>query len=1363
MEQTQLLDWDGEADPDDPSDGAGGAWEPTKPVGRLHLLSSKYGPEKDFWIYPGENVIGRLESCQICLPMASVSKVHAVIEVPSPDGPHLLYDQGSLNRTRRQRAVLIPQVRYSLQDGDALLFGDVGCQYFMLVPGGDSESPNDSMEVPPTQAKEEASTLAIEETPAPGRRRMGFGGILVQDSDKEEEEEEPVNGASRILHLSGPDGSDSSIKDSTRGDSNSAASKFFSPSATVVPESDEESGEPSGSSPSDPSLRLSFESHIADRGHLENGAVTPSNQDGHPAQPKTMKTEPKATPHSEEPAAKEEETPTHPSLIDFHLDSDTDVEDEKGTVSSSEMPGSRNLAKDGLSLEVGSDTDSEEPVVANPDIACKKDHQIVIDVGSDTDVEEAAESSSVAGLKPQQPAQNEDDMDVEGAGEDLGTASPESCGVGPPNEGSDKGAEETRGNAKGHQPDEKRDSSASAEEAVNNPGRHLWSQQSAENEDSDTDVEEASIKLESAREAHEATRDSSDDTDVEVVDAELEAPGGDGPCSSCPTSCRDGSMDGEEISPHGVVLQGDDNLAAGSGGDSGTQEMKNVSTEAQSSQGVSSEQSSSLDVKEPLENPAVVENPASLPPKQYLPMLSVDSDTDVEEASESPEVKESHRIAGNGPRERDVESPLEDPDAGPQKSSGPGQDQSSDIDVEVVSPTHKLPGPGGDGGSDTDVEVVSPTHRPPEPGGDEGSDTDVEVVSPTHGPPGPGGDGGSDTDVEVISPTQRATVTQDSYTDVEEVIAPLPGKAIEEQDTQLVPVGSWVDGKKSASSAAEHEPCEEEEDIDADGHGSHAGDDSNAADDPDLVFQATQCYLPAITSSPKPGKAREITGLACSSPLKDDDSDPDDYMLEATQAFCKGPGLLSEEPTQAFVAEEEETELFFQHPPEGGELSEQPTQAAFPVLASRARQADCLSESSTQLYSIGLPCSSKSVSQPAGGTAAEKSEEKEEIQPVGSLPVPSADGNHPSVLQEAEEVVRSQEQLCVAASDAGSPAEHSQAQRRAGDIDSGSKERSSTPAGGAGNAEQPPEHSTEEPSEPVASVPARRRSLRSSSAAVSPAVPERRSSRRGHVEGANTDVSRKAVAHLTRRRGLRQLGDPTQYMGEPEKKMEQPEGEDLSPNKKPRNGELTVVACRSRARGLQPESSADSGPKEETEVAVDSPGTRGPTRRGQRRTAAELVEKQPELPRTRASRRSGGSSATTPSRKDSGEAAKPRREPAEPTSSSRRRSRRQSTESKPVETRAQPRNRSRISSASSTPVAKVLFTGVIDEEGEHVITELGGSLAESVFDCTHLVTDRVRRTVKFLCALARGIPIVTLDWLEKAQLLLPGTKQLPHL
>ncbi|XP_062456734.1 mediator of DNA damage checkpoint protein 1-like [Rhea pennata] len=70
--------------------------------------------------------------------------------------------------------------------------------------------------------------------------------------------------------------------------------------------------------------------------------------------------------------------------------------------------------------------------------------------------------------------------------------------------------------------------------------------------------------------------------------------------------------------------------------------------------------------------------------------------------------------------------------------------------------------------------------------------------------------------------------------------------------------------------------------------------------------------------------------------------------------------------------------------------------------------------------------------------------------------------------------------------------------------------------------------------------------------------------------------------------------------------------------------------------------------------------------------------------------------------------------------------------------------------SSSTP-PKVLFTGVVAAAGTvAALGLLGGSVAASVFDCTHLVTDRVRRTVKFLCALARGVPIVTPEWLLKS-------------
>ncbi|XP_070556426.1 mediator of DNA damage checkpoint protein 1-like isoform X2 [Ptychodera flava] len=70
-------------------------------------------------------------------------------------------------------------------------------------------------------------------------------------------------------------------------------------------------------------------------------------------------------------------------------------------------------------------------------------------------------------------------------------------------------------------------------------------------------------------------------------------------------------------------------------------------------------------------------------------------------------------------------------------------------------------------------------------------------------------------------------------------------------------------------------------------------------------------------------------------------------------------------------------------------------------------------------------------------------------------------------------------------------------------------------------------------------------------------------------------------------------------------------------------------------------------------------------------------------------------------------------------------------------------------SGSNPP--KVMFTGVVDKAGEKTVKSLGGSLVDSVYECTHLVTDKVRRTVKFLCGLSRGIPILTPDWLDQCK------------
>ncbi|KAG5325297.1 MDC1 protein, partial [Pseudoatta argentina] len=75
---------------------------------------------------------------------------------------------------------------------------------------------------------------------------------------------------------------------------------------------------------------------------------------------------------------------------------------------------------------------------------------------------------------------------------------------------------------------------------------------------------------------------------------------------------------------------------------------------------------------------------------------------------------------------------------------------------------------------------------------------------------------------------------------------------------------------------------------------------------------------------------------------------------------------------------------------------------------------------------------------------------------------------------------------------------------------------------------------------------------------------------------------------------------------------------------------------------------------------------------------------------------------------------------------------------------------------NSTPSAmkhKVLFTGItgVMENYSEIVKTLGGSKVEDPAQCTVLVTDKVRRTYKFLCALAKSVPIVAIDWLTESK------------
>ena len=46
---------------------------------------------------------------------------------------------------------------------------------------------------------------------------------------------------------------------------------------------------------------------------------------------------------------------------------------------------------------------------------------------------------------------------------------------------------------------------------------------------------------------------------------------------------------------------------------------------------------------------------------------------------------------------------------------------------------------------------------------------------------------------------------------------------------------------------------------------------------------------------------------------------------------------------------------------------------------------------------------------------------------------------------------------------------------------------------------------------------------------------------------------------------------------------------------------------------------------------------------------------------------------------------------------------------------------------------------------------LQGCVTESVHDCTVLVTDKIRRTAKFLSMLAKGVPIVSPSWIADSK------------
>ncbi|XP_074059110.1 uncharacterized protein LOC141500107 [Macrotis lagotis] len=159
-------------------------WVDKEPVGLLHLFNDDRGPDTNFLLYPGENVISRETQFTVVLPFPSISRLHAVIEIPPERGAPVLRDCNSLNGTYlfRPHRRLRPQVNYELKDRDLVLFADLLCQYRRL-------------NAPLLPVPQEKLLVPVE------GRDLLQGTLLAEDSNKErvhlQKDQHPIYGHGR--------------------------------------------------------------------------------------------------------------------------------------------------------------------------------------------------------------------------------------------------------------------------------------------------------------------------------------------------------------------------------------------------------------------------------------------------------------------------------------------------------------------------------------------------------------------------------------------------------------------------------------------------------------------------------------------------------------------------------------------------------------------------------------------------------------------------------------------------------------------------------------------------------------------------------------------------------------------------------------------------------------------------------------------------------------------------------------------------------------------------------------------------------------------------------------------------------------
>lgn len=225
-----------------------------RPLAKLCILKNEHIPEGELPLFLGDNVLGRdPNTCTLPLLAPSISKQHATIciSVYRKKGCHsevdteaLVWDLGSMNGTRKGRSKLTPNVRYALSESDSLMMADIPCKYVSCAvdgvssQGGVRTPVSRKVRLPDASAEKGGYTstgskkcvngrcLSFEQTPTQPQR------TLVPESDSDSEGEREGGGDRRRKAL---------VSDSDSYKSSPTCSTFLSPTNKIVPESEDES------------------------------------------------------------------------------------------------------------------------------------------------------------------------------------------------------------------------------------------------------------------------------------------------------------------------------------------------------------------------------------------------------------------------------------------------------------------------------------------------------------------------------------------------------------------------------------------------------------------------------------------------------------------------------------------------------------------------------------------------------------------------------------------------------------------------------------------------------------------------------------------------------------------------------------------------------------------------------------------------------------------------------------------------------------------------------------------------------------------------------------------------------------------